>query len=425
MNGLISIAGTPSRTLYATMNVVRALTQVLLGDHIVVIANSLEVLRKEYPSPAARRGQSVVLFSDYPEPELLGTLYQFNAPLAVCVDDFATIAHDSVVSRGFGGAAAARFAMMGLVYIERTTVSPPPLSVIVNDPNIALATLIDDLAALYRLPTEADSLAKVLAFLGQAEQGDLTLAEYAALILPIPENAREILEQRSPLENELIDFLAQQYDGITRGRRLERLEWPVYALLRPEFPDRLTVGPIDLTGPARYIYFGPYFSLPAGTWSANISLEVSDCFSDDEIEIDVTAVKVLAVVRAKLPRAGVYGCQIQFEIEHPSQPVEIRLRLLKGAIEGVIRMHRIELHRLADLDEAESGWEARNAASMAWSESRAAGIADCVWGVRLDADPGSNLRAIEGQGGRCNVLAPRRPANPKNGGDDQTSGLTV
>ena len=184
MNGLISIAGTPSRTLYATMNVVRALTQVLLGDHIVVIANSLEVLRKEFPSPAARRGQSVVLFSDYPEPELLGTLYQFNAPLAVCVDDFATIATDCAVSRGFGGAAAARFAMMGLVYIERTTVSPPPLSVIVNDPNIALATLIDDLAALYRLPTEADSLAKVLAFLGQAEQGDLTLAEYAALILP-------------------------------------------------------------------------------------------------------------------------------------------------------------------------------------------------------------------------------------------------
>jgi hypothetical protein len=364
MNGLVSIAGTPSLTLYATMNVVRALTQVLLGDHIVVVANSLEVLRKEFPSRAARKGQSVVLISDYPEPELLGTLYQLNAPLAVCIDDFATIAHYSVVTRGFGGAAAARFAMMGLVYIERAAISPPPLSLIVNDPNIALATLIDDLAALYRLPMEDDSLAKVLASLGQAEQGDLTLAEYAAVTFPICENAREILERRSPLENELIDFLALQYDGIARGRRLERLEWPVYALLRPEFPDRLTVGPIDLTGPARYIYYGPYFSLPAGTWSVDISIEVSDCFSDDQIEIDVTAVKVLAAVRAKLPRAGVYGCQIRFEIEHPSQPVEIRLALLKGAIEGVIRMHSIKLHRLANLDVAESGWEAPAAAAI-------------------------------------------------------------
>ena len=48
--------------------------------------------------------------------------------------------------------------------------------------------------------------------------------------------------------------MARQYDGVAQGRRLERLEWPVYALLRPEFPDRLTIGPIDLTGPARFIF---------------------------------------------------------------------------------------------------------------------------------------------------------------------------
>jgi hypothetical protein len=47
----------------------------------------------------------------------------------------------------------------------------------------------------------------------------------------------------------LIDFLAPQYSGIARGRRLEKLDWPVCALLRPEFPDRLTIGPS--TSPAR------------------------------------------------------------------------------------------------------------------------------------------------------------------------------
>ena len=39
----------------------------------------------------------------------------------------------------------------------------------------------------------------------------------------------------------------------------------------------------------------------------------------------MTARKVVAVVRAKLPRRGVYGCQIRFQIEDPTQPVEIRL----------------------------------------------------------------------------------------------------
>jgi hypothetical protein len=364
MNRLMSIVGTPSPTLYATTNVVRALTQIALGDHVIVVANSLDVLRKKFPSRSARNGQPVVLFSDYPEPEMLATIYRVNAPLAVCIDEFTTIAHYSVVSRGFGAAVAARFALTGLVNIERAIVSPPRLSLMVKEPNTTLTTLIGELAELYHLPMEDDSLTKILAHLGQANQHNLTLREYSAQTFPGSGNAREILERRSPLENELIDFLALQYDEIARSRRLERLEWPVYALLRPEFPDRLTIGPIDLTGPARYIYFGPYFALPAGAWSANVSIEVSDCFSSDQIEIDVTARKVLAAVRAKLPRAGVYGCQIRFQIEDPSQPVEIRLRLLTGAIEGVIRLHRITLHRLSTLDEPEPAEEAEAHASF-------------------------------------------------------------
>jgi hypothetical protein len=361
---LISVAGTPSPTLYATTNIVRALTQITVGDHMVVVANSVEALRKEFPSSSARKGQAVVLFSDYPDPQMLAKIYQVKAPLAICVDDFTAIAHYSVVSRGFGGVDAARFAMTGLVNIERATVSPPPISAIVKDPDTPLATLIADLAALYQLPMKRDSLAEVLAYVGHAGQGDVTLGCYAAKVLAVRDNARDTLERRSPLENELIDFLAPQYNGIASGCRLEIVEWPVYALLRPEFPDRLTIGPIDLTGPARYIYHGPYFALPAGAWSAEVSIEVSDCFSDDWVEIDVTAGKPLAVVRAKLPPQGVYGCQIRFQIDDHTQLVEIRLRLLKGAIEGVIRMHSIKLHRLSNLDEAEFGEEARKAAPM-------------------------------------------------------------
>jgi hypothetical protein len=92
------------------------------------------------------------------------------------------------------------------------------------------------------------------------------------------------------------------------------LEWPVYALLRPEFPDRLTLGPIDLTGPARFIYYGPYYALPSGAWRAEISLEVQDCFSDNQIAFDVSSGEVLAVVKTKLPPQGVFGCDISFQI---------------------------------------------------------------------------------------------------------------
>ena len=218
---------------------------------------------------------------------------------------------------------------------------------------MSLSTLIGKLAALYRLPLDDASLEKILAFIGVSDQREMTLGQYVSKTQPNFGEARDRLERRSPLENELIDFLAPSYDQIARGRPLNELEWPDYALLRPEFPDRLTVGPIDLTGPARYFFYGPYFALSAGLWSADISLEVQDCLSDNQIAIDVCAAEILAIIKMKLPARGVYGCQIEFEIVDPSKPVEIRMQLLTGAIEGLIQVRGVRLQRIASSDEAD------------------------------------------------------------------------
>ena len=96
-------------------------------EHVVVNANSLAALRAKFPSLSAREGKPVVILSDYPQPDLLATLIGADAPMAVCADDFTTIAHLSVVSREFYGAAAARFASMALVNIEPIITAPPPL----------------------------------------------------------------------------------------------------------------------------------------------------------------------------------------------------------------------------------------------------------------------------------------------------------
>ena len=157
--------------------------------------------------------------------------------------------------------------------------------------------------------------------------------------------ARALLDRRGPLENELIDCLGPHYAPIARGRRLESLEWPPFALLRPDFPDRLTIGSIDLTGPARFIYYGPYFGLTRGRWQADLVLEVSDCLSDNQIAIDVVSGGVLALVKAKLPPRGVYGCEIEFEICVASDPVEIWVQLLTGAIEGLLMLRSVHLTR--------------------------------------------------------------------------------
>jgi hypothetical protein len=364
MTRLMSVVGTPSPLLYATWNVVQAMTKVSGGDPLVMTANNVAALRSAFRSASDRKGKTVILCSDYPERDLLSLLVEANAPMIICADRLTTVAHFAVLTREYGGVVAARHASMALVNIEPLMAKPPRFSLVVTDPGTSLPTAIVDFAKFFRLPLGVEALAEVSLLLGCDDTPAISLAEYGAKAIPLADDARDILERRSALENELIDFLAAQYDGIVRGRRLEKLEWPVYALLRPEFPDRLTIGPIDLTGPARFIYYGPYFALPAGAWSADVSIEVSDCYSDDPIAIDVVSRKVLAVVRMKLPRSGVYGCQIRFQIEEPSQPIEIRLQLLTGAIEGVIRMHSIKLHRLSTLEEPELDEEARTEPSV-------------------------------------------------------------
>jgi hypothetical protein len=343
MNRLLSLVGTPSPLFYATLNVVRALAKVGFSAHDVICANTVAELSEQIAGLPRTPNRGVVLYSDYPQPDMLPAYVATDAPLAVCVDDFVTIAHYSVVSRDYGGVEAARFASMGLVNIEPLMVSPPRSSLMVADSPVQLDVLVAGLAQLYGLTVDDEMARIVLEELG-AEGGD-SLATYALKSLPPLESARAALDRRGPLESELIDALAPQYDPIARGEPLENLEWPPFALLRPDFPDRLTVGSIDLTGPARFIYYGPYFALPKGRWRAELTIEVAECLSDNQIAIDVVSGDVLAEFRTQLPPQGVYGCEIAFEIVKPSNPVEIRLQLVTGAIEGVLMLHGVRLRR--------------------------------------------------------------------------------
>jgi hypothetical protein len=235
---------------------------------------------------------------------------------------------------------------MGLVNIEPLISAPPNSSMIVDVPTVRLGDLVSRLARVYGLSVDDGPRQAILSALGQNAGEDETLKSYAARTLLGLGAARAILDSRSPLEAELLDLLAPQYQPIVLGRKLEKLEWPPFALLRPDFPDRLTVGPIELTGPARFIYYGPYFALPRGRWRADLVLEVSDCFSDNQIAIDVVSGSVLAAVKARLPVQGVYGCELAFDILAPSNPIEIRMQLLTGAIEGMLMLRSIRLNRL-------------------------------------------------------------------------------
>jgi hypothetical protein len=345
MSRLFCIVGTSSPTIHVIFSIVRTLVKLNYSEPIVASANTVDELGIAFSSQSVRGGRPVLLISDFPQRDLISTLLSVQAPVAVCGDDLATIAHFSIATRNYSGVDAARFASMSLVNIEPLTCASPPFSTVINNPAMKISELIAALSQLFCLDVTDEMIHNTFASLSLDNSKATTLGCILDNYKPSLEAARTALARRGPLENELIELLGKEYNQVLRGNPIETVKWPPYALLQPDFPDRLTVGPIDLAGPARFIYYGPYFGLPGGVWSADLVIEVADCYSENIIVVDVNAGEVLSTVQATLPPQGVYGCRLTFELDDPSKPLEIRVRLLTGAIEGVLQMRNIVLHR--------------------------------------------------------------------------------
>ena len=343
---VLAIVGTPSPVSYGVFDVLRTTARFAAAEFVILSANSVT----EFESAVSGEepgSKALVVISDYPQTDLLALLQERGAPIVVCMERFETIAHHFVVARGYSGVDAARHATNALVNLEETVVFKKRNVAVVNHANVSIFKLVGALGAILGMTIDRSKQIEIVRSLAPEGGETTSIADYAVRFAPDVSAAPQILDQRSPLEDDLLDFLAPFYDVIFHRRRLEALEWPPFALLRPDLPDRLTVGPIDLTGPARFIYYGPYFALPRGRWRADIVVEVSDCHSDNRIAIDVASGGVLAALTAKLPPQGVFGCAIAFEIRNPSDPVEIRMQLLTGAIEGALMLRRVHLTRSA------------------------------------------------------------------------------
>ena len=337
------VVGTPSPVLYATLNVVRALVQITQGAHEAICVNTLSALNDAL-SDESRAGKTVVVFSDFPRQDLVFYLRDKGAPLAICVDDFTTIAHFAITSRNFDALAAARFATVSLTNLNSILDSDPRNVQFLRNPPITLLKAIHSLAKAFQIRSSSKEYSDILAYLDVASL-DTKFMEYVRRVNSDPELAREFLNGRNQLERELIPALARHYDTVAEQRSIELVEWPPSALTRPGSPNELSNEPIDLTGPARHIFHGPYFGLPNGDWVAEVVLDVANCFSDNHIELDIFTGEVISAVQAKLPESGVHSCELRFQITDSTHPVEVRLRLLTGAIEGQLLVRRISFRR--------------------------------------------------------------------------------
>ena len=143
----------------------------------------------------------------------------------------------------------------------------------------------------------------------------------------------------------LAALVAEAYRPIERRRRLTKLEWP-----RALFHANADVGPgarvIDLVGGARYLLWGPYLHLPLGQWSAWVEFEILGGNTGYFIETDVCqGTRVLTAQSGTWPAVGVYRYRLDFSVAALDEPIQIRVKLSKGAIEGRFSLRGVTVER--------------------------------------------------------------------------------
>lgn len=286
---------------------------------------------------------------DTPEPELIESLVSQKIPLIVFLDSLETSIYQSIKFWGMPFPLAMRQATLSLSALEEV-VKVPDVFVIrsYEKKRIVIQLLLERLCTFLDIEhhrVKIDQLIKSLN-LKQSDDGHVFLEEQLerAKILarcPLEEKADIIYPQKlvAPLKG---------YNSILDLKPVSAIHW-----LGETFSTELNgpAGPglkVNLLGPARVLFYGPYAGLPKGRWTAKVTFSVFNNFSGNEIILDISqnyAQNILVKGTSKLPVSGTYTCDLSFNVTDPHLPIEIRLLTTQGAIEGEIEFIGVALER--------------------------------------------------------------------------------
>lgn len=162
-----------------------------------------------------------------------------------------------------------------------------------------------------------------------------------AVGLPIAKQVRRIDNERlledwwgrfGEREQIIVDSAFASYAGFFMTQPFREITW-CRELFR--LGDQPAVTAIDVTGPARCLFYGPYMFLPSGPWTARIFLGFAIETTIPPLLIEVvTGNRVVARKSVHPNSTGIFELTIDFTIENADVPVETRIFNERAAFDG-------------------------------------------------------------------------------------------
>lgn len=337
--------GSPSAIGYAVTHIARAALEGCIGEHALFQVVSLDDFKAKWQASAEDKRRAVLVVSDCPHAEVVGLFSAARGPIVVSCDSFDHIVGYVMRARGMEFAPAVRFATQVLCALETLADAPNVMRVTSDDYGRSLQAVASALVDFTGLPTTDAQFGTVMArLLGEEGRRDEGFRDFVERHFPHV-NEGEGSIPLSAGEADTLTRLCDDYGPLTRAHPLDAARWPTALFLDWDRPGRFLSGPVSLLGPARFIVCGPYLHLPRGRWRMSVEIEVEDCLSDNRLGADVFSGRILAAATMRLPARGARGFDLDFEVADPLLPVELRMQLLTGAIEGSLRLLDVRLSR--------------------------------------------------------------------------------
>jgi hypothetical protein len=150
-----------------------------------------------------------------------------------------------------------------------------------------------------------------------------------------------------------IDGALGPYAERFRGASVTPFIWTRHVFL--EESRRPASHPIDLAGQIRYLIYGPYISLPPGSWLAELLVGFSGEAVDMSYRVEVWAgaASQLAILQVQPVAAGLQRININFTLEESNDNlVEIRIANERPAHGGRLVLGQATLSQVRDIPPA-------------------------------------------------------------------------
>lgn len=340
---LVTVFGVPTEFSMFGVRVLRALMEAAFPGSHYVHADTLNVLQH---SVEGRKFNNIILYSEFPESNLIEVAGRISRKFIVFYEMPDIVVNYSVNVRNSSFMEGVRYASKNIALISIPIANEGSL-ILKYSKNLTLIDMINEICSYLEIPKSSYIYERVAADLGL--NGMEYIRKSISIVLPIVVQEsycqdRDNITLNSEEMSTLQSIIPSDAD-ISEGGILREIIWDGNIFFEQNKRREMCAldgGWIEMLGPSRFICFGPYLFIPQGEWSVKAEYRVRGNQSGNRVEFDVVQDgAVLALSTFDIPASGMFEVVTELVIDQPERPLEFRVHMREGAIDGQLFLDRV------------------------------------------------------------------------------------